>query len=296
MTADAWVILTAVLAATACGLIGSFLVLRQNAMLGDAISHAVLPGLVLAFLITSSRHVVPMLIGAGVMGLVTAYLTELLARSNRLYKDAALGVVFTFLFSVGVILIARYAGSVDLDQECVLYGEIAYTPYDTFVVGGTDFGPRATWILGGVLLANILFIGLFYKQLKITSFDPTTADAIGISSRLWHYLLMTMVSMTVVAAFESVGAILVVAMLIIPGATAYLLSNRLIFVLLLSVLVGSACAVLGFIGATYFDTSIAGFMAVSGGLLFVLTLTGVSVARLYVRKHMSPDPTISQTV
>jgi len=272
MSPDLIVILTGVLAAAACGLIGSFLVLRKNAMLGDAISHAVLPGLVIAFLITASRNVLPMLLGAAIMGLVTAYLTETLSRTRRVYSDAALGVVFTFMFAVGVILVAAFAESVDLDQDCVLYGEIAYTPWNTLVVGGANLGPRPLWVLGGMLLANLAFILMFYKQLKICSFDPQMARAVGINERLWHYLLMAMVSLSVVAAFEAVGAILVVAMLIIPGATAYLLTSRLSVMLALSVVVGAACAVIGFYGATWLDASIAGFMTVAGGLLFGLAM------------------------
>ena len=170
MSAEMWVILTAILAAVTCGWIGTFLVLRQNAMLGDAISHAVLPGLVIGFLLTSSRAVLPMIIGAAAMGLLTAYLTEVLRRSGRVYGDAALTVVFTLLFAVGVILVSAYAGQIDFDQECVLYGEIAYSPWDRFVVGTTDLGPRAVWILSGALLLNVAFVLLFYKQLKITSF------------------------------------------------------------------------------------------------------------------------------
>lgn len=275
MSPDAWVILTGILAASACALIGSFLVLRQSAMLGDAISHAVLPGLVLAFLITSSRNVVPMLIGAGAMGLLTAYLSELLERTGKTYRDAAMGVVFTLLFSIGVILVAIFAGQVDLDQECVLYGEIAYTPWDTFEVGGVSIGPRAVWILGGVLLANLLFIAFFFKQLKLCSFDPAMARAVGLNEKMWHYLLMTMVALTVVAAFESVGAILVVAMLVIPPATAYLVTSRLLPMLILSVIVGALCAVLGYVGASYYDASIAGFMAVAAGGLFLLAMIWV---------------------
>jgi len=272
MSSDAWVIITGILAASACGLIGSFLVLRKNAMLGDAISHAILPGLVLAFLITSSRGVIPMVIGAGLMGLFTAYLSGLLGRTGRLYQDAALGVTFTFLFAVGVILVSIFTGKIDLDQECVLYGEIAYVPWDVLVIGGQNYGPRATWILGGVFLANLGFIILFFRQLKLCSFDSQMARAVGINERLWHYLLMTMVSLTVVAAFESVGAILVVAMLIIPGATAHLLTSRLSVMLVLAVGIGIASAIGGFYGASYFDSSIAGFMAVAGGVVFGLVL------------------------
>ncbi len=272
MSPDFWIIVTAILAATSCGLIGAFLVLRQNAMLGDAISHSVLPGLVLAFIITSSNSVLPMLIGATVMGLLTAYLTELLSKSGLLYKDASIGIVFTFLFSVGVILLTLFAGDVHIDQDCVLYGEIAYTPWDRFIYASTDLGPRSVWVLGGVLLANIIFIVSFFKQLKITSFDSEFAESVGISTKKWHYLLMTMVALTVVASFEAVGAILVVAMLIIPGAVAYLLTNNLIKMLFLTAVVGILSALGGFQGAVIFDSSIAGFMAVFGGIIFVIAL------------------------
>ena len=289
MSSDMIVILTGILAAGSCALIGSFLVLRKNAMLGDAISHAVLPGLVIAFLITASRNVVPMLIGAAVMGLFTAYLTETLGRTKRLYTDAALGVVFTTLFAIGVILVAVFANSVDLDQDCVLYGEIAYTPWNTLVIGGTDLGPRPLWILGGALIADLLFIVLFFRQLVICSFDPEMARAVGINERMWHYLLMTMVSLTVVAAFESVGAILVVAMLIVPGATAYLLTSNLKLMLVLSVLVGIISAVGGFYGAAALDASIAGMMSVVAGLVFAVAM----VAKVAVRHIQHSDPPTS---
>lgn len=279
MTPDLWVIITAILASIACGVIGSFLVLRQNAMLGDAISHAVLPGLVIAFLVTSSRGVVPMIIGAAAMGLATAYLTEALERTRHVYRDGALGIVFTFLFAVGVILVAVYADQIDLDQDCVLFGEIAYTPWDIAVVGGKSIGPRAVWILGGIALANLAFIAIFYKQLKICSFDPAMARAVGINERLWHYLLMTMVSLTVVAAFESVGAILVVAMLIVPGATAYLLTDRLSTLLVLSGLFGIASAIGGFFVASRLDASIAGSIAVVGGVMFTAVIAGTVIGR-----------------
>lgn len=294
MSPDSWVILTSVLAASACGLIGSFLVLRQNAMLGDAISHAVLPGLVLAFLVTSSRNVWPMLIGAGLMGLFTAFLTEALSRTGKLYRDAALGIVFTLLFAIGVILVSIFAEQVDLDQECVLYGEVAYTPFDTLMYGNTNIGPRAVWILGGVFLANLLFIIMFFRQLKICSFDPGLASALGISERLWHYLLMTMVALTVVAAFESVGAILVVAMLIIPGATAHLITSRLVPFLITAVLVGILSALGGYVGASYFDASIAGFMAIAGGTIFALVIIGNRIHRRWRLKPYEFKPPLDR--
>ncbi|MBD3403068.1 iron chelate uptake ABC transporter family permease subunit [candidate division GN15 bacterium] len=288
MSPDLWVLITGILAAVSCGVIGSFLVLRQNAMLGDAISHSVLPGLVLAFLITASRDVLPMVIGAAVFGVATAYLTELLDRTRHVYRDGALGIVFTLLFAVGVILIAIYADQIDLDQDCVLYGEIAYTPWDVAVIGGQSYGPRAVWILGGVLIANVVFILTFYKQLKICSFDPAMARAVGINERFWHYALMTMVSLTVVAAFESVGAILVVAMLIVPGATAYLLTDRLSVMLVLSAVAGVISAVGGFYAANWLDASIAGSMAVVAGVLLAGVLIGVVIGRrLAARKAVA---------
>lgn len=270
MGASLWIILTGVLAAASCGLLGSFLVLRRMSMLGDAISHAVLPGIVLAFVITQSRAAVPMLIGAGALGLLTAMLTEFLHRAGRLQSDASIGVTFTWLFAVGVILVSSLTGQVDLDQECVLYGEIAYVPWDLWIVGGQSWGPRPVWILGSVFFIDLLFVALCYKELKLTTFDPQLAQSLNISTRLFHYLLMTAVSLTTVAAFESVGAILVVAMLIAPGATAYLLTDRLAVMLGLAMGIGALCAIFGYLVAHWLDASIAGAMATVAGALFTL--------------------------
>lgn len=268
MTASIWIIVTGILAAASCGLLGSFLVLRRMSMLGDAISHAVLPGIALAFLISNSRHPVPMLIGAGALGLLTAFITETLHRVGRLQQDASIGVTFTWLFAVGVILISAFAGQVDLDQECVLYGEIAYTPWDLWMVNGVSWGPRAVWILGAVFVVNGLFVTSCYKELKLTTFDPELAESLGISTRVFHYCLMAAVSLTTVAAFESVGAILVVAMLIAPGATAYLLTDRLSIMLGLAMGIGALSAIGGYLLAHWWDASIAGAMATVAGLLF----------------------------
>lgn len=267
---EIWILLVGSLAASACALVGCFLVLRRLAMLGDAISHAVLPGIVIAFLLTGSRNTLPMLLGAGALGLLTAFLTDALTRHGKLQSDASIGVVFTWLFAVGVILVSRYADRVDLDLDCVLYGDILFTPFDTWSFRGVDVGPRAAWILGFVLLANLAFVTLGYKQLKVGTFDPALAASLGINVALWHYLLMGFVSITTVGAFESVGAILVVAMLIVPPNTAYLLTDRLHVMLVLSVILGIASAVGGYALATRVDGSIAGAMAVVSGFLFLL--------------------------
>ncbi|PIR21521.1 MAG: iron ABC transporter [Deltaproteobacteria bacterium CG11_big_fil_rev_8_21_14_0_20_47_16] len=271
MTASLWIIATGILAAAACGLLGSFLVLRKTSMLGDAISHAVLPGIALAFLISGSRNPIPMLIGAGALGLITAFCTETLHRVGRLQQDASIGVTFTWLFALGVILISMYAGQVDLDQECVLYGEIAYVPWDVWLWNGLDMGPRAIWVLGATFLIDLVFVLTCYKELKLTTFDPQLAESLGISTRLFHYLLMAAVSLTTVAAFESVGAILVVAMLIAPAAAAYLLTDRLSRMLVLAMIIGAASAVTGYLLASWLDASIAGAMATMSGIFFALS-------------------------
>ena len=266
-----WIMLTGSLVAAACALVGVFLVLRRMSMLGDAISHSVLPGIALAFILTGSRHVVPMLIGAAALGILTAFLTDVLNRQGKLQNDAAIGVTFTWLFAIGVILISRYAGHVDLDLDCVLYGEILYAPFDTWTLWGANMGPRAVWMMGFATVANLLFIVLGWKQLKLCTFDAGLAASLGFSVAVWHYLLMGFVSLTTVAAFESVGAILVVAMLIVPANTAYLLTDRLWLMTLLAVLTGVLSAIVGYGFAAAIDASIAGAMATVSGVFFVLT-------------------------
>lgn len=267
-----WIILAGALTAVACAMVGSFLVLRRMAMLGDAISHAVLPGIALAFLFTGSRSSPVILVGAGLLGIVTAFLVELLHRRGRLQADASIGVTFTWLFALGVILISAYAGQIDLDQDCVLYGEIAYVPWDTLVVRGMDVGPRSFWLLGGIVSVNLLFILLGWDRLKITAFDPALAATLGVNVGLWHYLLMGAVSMTTVAAFEIVGAILVVAMLVAPAATAYLLTDRLGVMIGLAAAIGAASAAIGYFLAGWLNASIAGAMGVVAGLFYFLAL------------------------
>ena len=264
------ILIVASLVAASCALVGSFLVLRKMALLGDAISHAVLPGIAIAFLFAGRRSALPMLLGAAALGLVTVFLVELFQRTRRLKEDASIGVVFPALFSIGVILIARYASAVDLDLDCVLYGEIAYAPWDLWLVGGASMGPKALWVNGATLLANLLLVGILYKELKVSTFDPELAAAMGFAPVLVHYLLMSAVSMTVVGAFESVGAILVVAMLVVPPAAAYLLTDRLGVLLPLAVALGVVSAIGGYYLAHAWDASIAGAMATVAGAIFTV--------------------------
>lgn len=267
---DFWIIFTGALVAASCSLVGSFLVLRRMAMVGDAISHSVLPGIVIAFLLSGSRDSLVMMLGASILGLVTVFLIQLFQNSG-VQSDASIGVVFTALFSVGILLVSIFTRDIDLDLDCVLYGEIAYVPWNMLHFLGIML-PKSIWFVGATFLFSLLMITLFYKQFKICSFDPTMAAAVGIPVALFHYLLMGLVSITTVASFESVGAILVVGMLIVPPATAYLLTERLGMMIVLSIVIGILSSVFGYYVAYLLDASIAGCMISVSGLLFVLAL------------------------
>jgi len=278
---DGWIIIAGILCAAACALVGSFLVLRRMSMMGDAISHAVLPGLAVAFLVSGSRASFAMFLGAAIVGVLTALFTEWVRGAGKVDEGASMGVVFTTLFALGLLLVVQAADRVDLDPGCVLYGAIELTPLDVARLGGFDV-PRVVIILGGVFLLNLVCVLLFYKELKISSFDPNLATTLGINSRVMHYLLMTLVAITAVGAFESVGNILVVAMLIVPPAAAYMLTDRLSVMLLLAIVFGAGAAVLGHLAAIAVpaafgqeSTSTAGMMAlVSGVLLGLACLLG----------------------
>ena len=289
-----WIILTGSLVATCCALLGCFLLLRKMTMVGDAISHAVLPGIVFAYLIAQSRSSLPMLIGAAAFGVLTTVLIEILHKNGKLQVDAAIGISFTWLFALGVILITLFAGQVDLDQDCVLYGEIAYVPLDVWLLdNGTSLGPRTVWILGFNLLVVLLFVLLGYKGLLITSFDTLLASALGISTAFWHYALMGAVSLTTVFSFESVGAILVVAFLVGPAAVAYLLTERLPAMLLYAVLAGIIAAVGGYFLAVAIDGSIAGAMAAVIGVEFIAAFVMTQVKRKKSLPASEPQLTTS---
>jgi manganese/zinc/iron transport system permease protein len=268
-----WIILTATLVSTSCSLLGCFLILRRMALMGDAISHAVLPGIVVAFLVSGSRDSLPMVIGAGLLGVFSTFLIEFFQKKAKLQTDASIGVTFTWLFAIGVVLISLFAGKVDLDQDCVLYGEIAYVPLDTLLFFDNTLSlPKAVLVMGSVLLVIVITLVLFYKQLLITSFDSAFAAVVGFSVSLWHYVLMALVSTATVASFESVGAILVVALLIVPPATAYLLTDDFKKMLLISCAVGTVASLLGYYLAVVMDGSIAAAIATVSGILFAVVL------------------------
>jgi manganese/zinc/iron transport system permease protein len=260
--------LVAVVVAVACALPGVFLILRRMAMMSDAISHAILPGIVVGFFITERLGSPLLVVAAALTGLLTVLLVELIERTKRVKEDAAIGIVFPVLFSIGVILIARYAGDVHLDTDAVLLGELAFAPFDRFAAYGLDLGPRALWVMGAALLLNGVFLALFYKELKLSTFDAGLAATLGFMPGVLHYALMSVVSVTAVSAFDAVGSILVVALMVGPPATAYLLTDRLGLMMGLSAGIGAASAVGGYWLAYALDASIAGAMATMAGVVF----------------------------
>jgi len=275
---DGWIIAAGVLCAAAASLLGNFLVLRRLSMLGDAISHAILPGLAVAFIVTGSRQSVPMFLGAALVGVLTALMTQWIHDFGKVDEGASMGVVFTTLFALGLVLIVHAADYVDLDPGCVLYGAIELTPLDAVSIRGLAI-PRVVIMLSITTLINLLFVVLFFKELRLTSFDPELADTLGFRAQWLHYGLMTLVAITAVASFESVGNILVVAMFVVPPATARLLSDRLLTMVILSVVIGAAAAISGHWAAInvpgwfgYASTTTAGMMAVMTGVAFVLAM------------------------
>src|SRR5690606_11154676 len=264
--------LIAAVAATACALPGAFLVLRRMAMMSDAISHTVLLGIVVAFFIVEDLNSPLLITGAALTSVLTVSLVELLNRTRLVREDAAIGLVFPALFSIAVILISRYAGDVHLDTDAVLLGELALAPFERFRPFGVDIGPVSLYVMAGILLLNLLFIAVFYKELKLSTFDAGLAAALGFSRGLIHYALMTLVSVTAVGAFDTVGSIIVVALIIAPPVSAYLLTDSLPRLLGLSVLIGVASAIAGYWLAHFLDASISGAMATTAGLIFLVVL------------------------
>ncbi len=288
---DGWIVAVGILSACSCALVGNYLVLRKLSLMGDAISHAVLPGLAIAFILTGSRATWPMFVGAVVAGALTALFTQWITHYGKVEHGAAMGVVFSILFAIGLVLIRRAADHVDIDPGCVLYGNIALVPLDVT----EDSLPPVVTRLIFTLLLNVLFIGLFYKELKIAAFDPDLATAVGINASVMHYALMVMVAITTVANFEAVGSILVIAMLIVPGVTAHLWTDRLGVMIGISLGIAMVSGVLGHIFAAFgphwvgFSGSLnsAGMMTVvAGAMLFISILVSPSnglIARAYFR-------------
>ena len=260
--------LIASLVAIACAIPGTFLVLRKMAMISDAISHSILPGIVIGFFITQDLNS-PLLISlAAVTGIVTVVLVEYIQKTGLVKEDTAIGLVFPALFSIGVILIAKNANDVHLDVDAVLLGELAFAPFDRLIIYGVDVGPKSLCIIGCILLTTLGLLSAFFKELKVSTFDAGLAASLGFSPGVIHYGLMSVSSVTTVGAFDAVGAILVVALMIAPAATAYLLTTNLKRMLVYAMCFGVFSAISGYWLAHILDASIAGSITTILGLIF----------------------------
>lgn len=262
--------LIASLVAIACAIPGTFLVLRKMAMISDAISHSILPGIVVGFFITQDLNSPILILLAALTGVITVVLVEQIQKTGLVKEDTAIGLVFPALFSVGVIMIAKNANDVHLDVDAVLLGELAFAPFDRLLISGIDVGPKSLWIIGTILLIIVGLLFAFFKELKLSTFDSGLAASLGFSPVAIHYGLMTVSSITTVGAFDAVGAILVVALMIAPAASAYLLTTDLKKMLFISILFGVFSAISGYWVAHWLDASIAGSITTMLGLLFLI--------------------------
>jgi manganese/zinc/iron transport system permease protein len=261
--------LIAAVVAVACAIPGVFLVLRKMSLISDAISHSILPGIVLGFFLTHDLNSPWLILLAALTGVITVVLVEFIQKTGLVKEDTAIGLVFPALFSIGVLMISRNASDVHMDVDAVLLGELAFAPFDRLLIGGADLGPKSLWVMGIILLITLLLLWAFFKELKVSTFDAGLSAALGFSPVVLHYGLMSVSSITVVGAFDAVGAILVVALMIAPAATAYLLTHDLKRMLWLSVGFGIASAIGGYWLAHLLDASIAGSITAVLGLIFL---------------------------
>lgn len=275
--------LASVIVGITCGLVGTFIMLRRLSLIGDALAHAVLPGVIIGFIIAGKGQLA-MFIGAVFSGLVTSLLIGFVSRNSKIKEDTAIGVVFTGFFALGVLMVSQLK-NVHIDLSSYLFGDILGVSSDDLVLSG--------------LIAILVFVTviIFYRQLLVTSFDPTMAAVMGLSTGLVHYLLMGLLSMTIVASLQSVGVILVVAMLITPAATAYLLTDRLHKMLIYSVMIGIFTATVGLFFSYHFNFASGASMVIFGMLIFLFTLIfspTQGILSRYIKKRKIAEKNLAQ--
>ena len=263
------IMLTGALVGIAATLLGTFLVLRGNSMLSDAISHSIVFGIVIVWMLTRQQSGPVQIIGAALTGVLTVFLIELLTKTRRVKNDAAIGLVFPVLFSIGVLLLNIYARDVHIDTHTVLLGEIGFVWLDTVEIAGHQV-PQSLLSMGAMTLVNLLFVGFLYKELKLTTFDPALATALGFAPGILFYVVLMLTSATAVAAFDAVGAVLFIAFVIVPPSAAYLLTDRLSLMLLYGAAIAVASSVSGYYLAVVWDVSIGGMMATMTGAFLML--------------------------
>jgi len=268
---DLWTIAVAMLGNTACAIVGCYLVVRRMSMMGDAISHSMLAAIGVVFLVTKGVAFLPMFIGAVTVGVLTGVMTEGLHKAADVPEDSSMGVVFTSLFALGVVLISMFPGN-DLDTRCVLMGYMEHAGLNTMSQIASGQWPVDLVRMTAMLAVVAGLVTAFWKELKLAAFDPALADAMGFHPLRVHYLLMAMVAGVCVTSMSNLGAIVVIAMLIVPAATAQLLTDRFGWMLVYAVLLSWAAAILGYVAALWVGSNAAGMMAVVSGLIFLLAV------------------------
>ncbi|MBX3066005.1 MAG: metal ABC transporter permease [Anaerolineae bacterium] len=259
------------LVAISGALLGTFLILRRLSLMSDAISHSIVFGIVVGFIIFHTTDSLVMIIAAGLTGLLTVWLTEVILRTGLVKEDASIGLVFPALFSIGVILISKLIGNIHIDTDTALVGEVALAPFDTIALGNLEIA-RSLVTMIVMTVINLLFVVVFYKELKLTTFDAGLAASLGFAPALLHYALMGLVSVTAVTSFDAVGAVLLVAFMVVPASAAYLLTDRLNRLILIAAIIGVLACMGGTQLAIIWNASISGCIVLCLGIEFGLTL------------------------
>lgn len=281
--------LLAVVTALACSLPGVFIVLRRNSMIVEAISHAVLPGIVVGYLLTNDLQSPWLLLGAAFTGLLVVAGSEYLSRLGILSGDAPQGLIFPALFSAGVILISAHIGNVHLDVDTVLVGDLNLAAMEDLEVDGTVLGPKYLAVMLVVFVINAVFVAVNYKQLKLSTLDDEFARSLGLKTGLFNAVFMLLVSLSVTAAFHAAGALLVVGLVVVPAATAYLICTRLSVMIALTLVIAAVGALSGFWMSYVTDTATSAGMAIMYGAIFAAVLAGAHVRRAVVQRlHLRP--------
>lgn len=280
-----WIILTGILVALSASSLGTFLVLQKKSMLADAISHAVLPGIVLAYLISGNRSPFLLLMGAAISGILATFLIDWLEKKVGLQADSSIGVTYTWMFAIGIILLAFFAGNTDLDQECVLFGELVYVPLYKTSIAGISI-PNSTLRLLFLFIAILIFLSIFGKSLTLYSFDPGFAVFKGLATTILHYMFLGLVSTTTVFSFESVGVVLVIALLVIPPISAKIWANSIKDMLMLSAAYSIVTVLIGFTFAYFTDGSVSASITLSSAFLFLLSFI---LKQIIVRKKVEQN-------
>ncbi len=270
MSAELWALAIAVVTAVSCALCGSLLVVNRQSMVSEALSHAVLPGLALAFFLLRDYNSPWLLISAAAGGMLMIWLTELFRSTRIVDSDASLGIVFAGMFSLGILLVANLLRDTHFHADCVLEGNLVLAPFDRLRWGEVDLGPRDWWLMSGIVTLQLVFILVSYKELKAMLFDPQLAGRFGLRPKLFEMIWLSVVSLTTVAAFNVAGSILIVGLMIAPPAAAFLLTQRLSHLLIVATALAILSAMVGFLVSIPMEIAPTGPVASSAGLIFLL--------------------------